>query len=206
METFDEKAKSWDNNPANWARAEAIAQKIRQKIDLNTGLSALEYGAGTGILSFILQDSLKEITLMDSSIEMVKVMEEKIRNGKVSHLKPLFFNLETTEYDSQSFDLVFSQMVMHHVEDIKTVIARFYALLRDGGKIAIADLYSEDGSFHGSGFTGHLGFDPENLCHLLEEAGFENCAHELCYTMKKQTEKSGIMEFPIFLLTATKPG
>lgn len=204
MNTFDERARIWDSNPVNWERSQAIAKMIQQKIDLNPGMVAMEYGAGTGILSFMLKDAVKEITLMDSSPEMVKVMEEKVHGSGENHLKPLFFNLETNDYTAQTFNLIVTQMVMHHVNDTKKIIHKFYQLLNKGGHLVIADLYAEDGSFHGEGFEGHLGFDPEQLANELSEAGFKDILHEPCFVMKKQTEKQGIKDFPIFLLTAKK--
>ncbi|MBC8005677.1 MAG: class I SAM-dependent methyltransferase [Verrucomicrobia bacterium] len=204
MNTFNQTAATWDSNPIHWERSEAIAQKIRQKIVLNPSMTALEYGAGTGILSLILKDSLKEITLMDNSIGMVKVMEEKIKKEQVEHLKPLFFNLETAPYRDKTFDLIFTQMVMHHVVGVKAMITRFYDLLNEGGCLAIADLYAEDGSFHGSGFTGHLGFDMEDLSQTLKDAGFKNVSHEPCFVIKKQTENNGMKDFPVFIITGVK--
>ncbi len=204
MNHFDQAAKTWDGNHTHWERSEAVAQKIIQKIDLHPDLTALEYGAGTGILSFLLKDSLKEITLMDNSYEMVKVMEEKIHNSQTAHLKPLFFNLETTDFRSNTFDLIFTQMVLHHVENINAIISKFYQLLNEGGHVAIADLYIEDGTFHGEGFTGHRGFDVESLSQILGNTGFKNISHEQCFVMKRPTEKGETKEFPIFILIATK--
>lgn len=204
MNTFDEKASLWDSNPANWERAEAIAAKIREKIALTSEMTALEYGAGTGILSFILKDDVKEITLMDNSVGMVQVMQEKIKREKVDHLKPMLFNLETTPYRDKTFDLIFTQMVMHHVGDVKAMIQKFYNLLREGGSLAIADLYAEDGSFHGSGFDGHLGFVLDDLSLLLKHTGFKDVSHEPCYIVKKQTERHGIKDFPVFIMTGVK--
>ena len=201
---FDQAAISWDSNPVHWERSEAIAQKIMQIIDLRPNMTAMEYGAGTGILSFLLKDYLKEITLMDSTVEMVKVMEEKIRINKATHLKPLFFNLETTEYLAQTFDLIFTQMVLHHVANVEAIITKFYHLLNEGGNIAIADLYPEDGSFHGEGFTGHFGFDVLSLGETLSRIGFKNIRHEQCFVMKRITETKESKEFPIFILTANK--
>lgn len=204
MNNFDERAATWDQNPVNRERSEAIAKMIRQKIALTPEMVAMEYGAGTGTLSFMLKDQVKEIILMDNSIEMVKVMEEKIRNGKVSHLKPLFFNLETDDYMHHTFDLIFTQMVLHHVKDIKGIITKFYKLLKDGGYLVIADLYTEDGSFHGEGFDGHLGFDPDQLSDQLKEAGFKHAVHEPCYLLKKPTDQYGEREFALFLLIASR--
>jgi ubiquinone/menaquinone biosynthesis C-methylase UbiE len=204
MGNFDEKAKTWDSNPSNLERSEAIAKKILRNIKLHTGLTALEFGAGTGILSFLLKDYLKEITLMDSSIEMVKVMNDKIQNGHIDHLIPLFFDLEEAEYRSATFDLIFTQMALHHVTDVKLVLTKFYKLLNAGGTLAIADLYLEDGTFHDYEFNGHLGFDVENLSQILSNVGFKDISHENCFLMKKVIKTNELKEFPIFLLTAKK--
>ena len=91
MNEFDIKAAEWDKNPMHWDRSEAIVKEIRKQIPLNRNMTALEYGAGTGIASFLLRDYLKEITLMDNSSEMVRIMKEKIEASKVSNLKVLNF-------------------------------------------------------------------------------------------------------------------
>ena len=77
------------------------------------------------------------------------------------------FNLETDEYKGRKFDLIFTQMVLHHVTDIERIINKFHQLLNPNGYLAIADLYEEDGSFHGDGFTGHKGFNIDSLSDLL---------------------------------------
>ena len=60
-------------------------------------------------------------------------------------------------------------MVLHHVNDIEKIIGKFYRLLNPGGYLAIADLYEEDGSFHGDGFTGHKGFNMDSLSGILRK-------------------------------------
>ena len=142
---FDIKAAEWDHNPIHWDRSVAITNQIKKLIPLRNKMIALEYGAGTGIASFLLKDYLKEITLMDSSSEMVRVMNEKIKTTKVKNLKTLNFDLEHADYKRGKFDLIFTQMVLHHVIDIEKIIKKFYTLLNPGGYLAIADLYPEDG-------------------------------------------------------------
>lgn len=174
MNEFDIKAAEWDNNPMHWDRSKAIAKEIIKLIPLKKKMTALEYGAGTGITSFLLKDYLKEITLMDNSSEMVRVMNEKIKTTKVKNLKALNFDLEHTDFKAGKFDLIFTQMVLHHVTDIEHIIKIFNNLLNPGGYLAIADLYSEDGSFHGEDFTGHKGFDIEILSNQIRKQGFTN--------------------------------
>ena len=205
MNEFDIKAAGWDQNPMIWNRANAIANEIKRQLPLNNRMTALEFGAGTGVTSFILKDSLKEITLMDNSIEMVKIMDEKIKKTGVKNLKTVNFNLEHENYNVAKFDLVFNQMVLHHIIDIRDILNKFFNLLNPGGFLALADLYPEDGSFHGEGFTGHKGFDPAKLSELLSKAGFNNISHRQCFVINKEISDSVKKQFEVFLLTANRP-
>jgi SAM-dependent methyltransferase len=166
-------------------------------------MNALEYGAGTGILSFLLSEKLGHITMMDSSPGMVKVMEEKVQNRNATNLLPVCFDLEQ-ESSGQEFQLIFNQMVLHHIKNVKSILEKFYHMLSPDGILVIADLYSEDGTFHGDGFDGHLGFDPVQLEGLLHSAGFRNIRHEECYSVKRNLDDGTVKSFPIFVLTSTK--
>ena len=205
MNEFDLKAAGWDQNPIVWDRAEAIANEIKRLIPLNKQMTALEFGAGTGVTSFILKDSLKEIILMDNSSEMVKIMKNKIKTSGVKNLTALNFNLEQSDFKNAKFDLIFNQMVLHHITDIKDIITKFYNLLNPGGYLAIADLYSEDGSFHGEGFTGHKGFDIEELSASIKKQGFTDISHRKCYTINKQISETVTKPFDVFLIIAKRP-
>ncbi len=196
---FDARARSWDNNPVHLERSSAIAAKILEMVPLKRSMRALEYGAGTAILGVMLAPYLKEIVLMDSSKEMVEVMNEKISVNSIDNLIPLVGNLETEEYQGEKFDLIYSQMVFHHITDVGSLLGKLYKLLKPGGYLAIADLYKEDGSFHGAGFSGHNGFDAELLKSVLEAENFKHVKAENCFIMKK-TIDGRIREYPLFLM------
>lgn len=199
MTEFDLKAKTWDDNKMHLDRSVAIADAIAKQIPLQASMKVLDYGAGTGILSFLMKDRFAEITLMDSSQGMIDVCLEKCRFYQTKNIFPLVYDLEHQFLD-QKFDLIYNQMVMHHVEDVEAMISKFYNLLNPGGYLAIADLYPEDGSFHGPGAKVHLGFDPEELARTFAKAGFENMAWETCFTVTRPTGEA----FPVFLITGQK--
>jgi 2-polyprenyl-3-methyl-5-hydroxy-6-metoxy-1,4-benzoquinol methylase len=205
MNDFDLKAGTWDQNPIIWERAEAIANEIKRLIPLNKQMTALEFGAGTGVTSFILKDSLKEITLMDNSSEMVKMMDNKIKISGVKNLKTLNFNLERSDLENEKFDFIFNQMVLHHIDDVEKIIKKFHNLINPGGYLAIADLYAEDGSFHGVGFTGHNGFDIEKLSSWIKKQGFTGISHRKCYTINKKISETVTQPFDVFLIIAQRP-
>jgi len=136
---------------------------------------------------------------MDNSQEMIKVCVEKTEFYSTRHIQPLWFDLEHKDFDGK-FDLIYNQMVLHHVNDYEAIIHTFYTLLNPEGYLAIADLYQEDGSFHGPDVKVHLGFDPEKLKEIFRNNGFKNIVYKTCFEVKRE---SGI-SYPVFLLVAQK--
>jgi ubiquinone/menaquinone biosynthesis C-methylase UbiE len=199
MTDFNAAARGWDNNNIHVQRSTAIAENMVARIPVQPGMKALEFGAGTGILSFMLAERFDSITMMDSASEMVAVMQEKVDAAGNENLKPVLFDLTKEVYDAAEFDLVFSQMALHHVADTQAIFQRFYELMNPDGFLAVADLYTEDGSFHGAGFDGHNGFDVPALEGQMKKAGFHSVETETCFTMQK-----GANSYPIFLMIARK--
>lgn len=199
MSEFDVRAREWDKDKMHTERSVAIAGELEKMIPLNHSMRALEYGAGTGILSFLLREHFAEITLMDNSQEMINVCAEKCNYYQTNHILPIWYDLEHSKFESK-FDIIYNQMVMHHVTGVEAMLHKFYDLLNPGGYLAIADLYPEDGSFHGFDVKVHLGFDPDEIANILREVGFKNTEHKTCFEIKRE---SGL-KFPVFLLVAQK--
>lgn len=203
MSEFDLKANDWDKNNVNLERAREIANQLLEILPFRPGMKVMEFGAGTGLLSFMLHDLFSSVTLIDNSDEMIRICNEKIVQTKSKHIKALKINLETDPFE-EKFDLIYTQMALHHVSDIGKIIHTFHQLINKNGILAIADLYPEDGSFHGEGFTGHMGFDPIWLSTLLNQSGFENVTFKQCFVQKKIDSDGKQKEYPVFLMVAHK--
>ena len=199
MSEFDSRARVWDKDKIHLERSEAIAMELERMVPIQSSMKAMEYGAGTGLLSFLLRDKFAEITLMDSSREMIEVCKEKAAYFKTSYITPLWFDLEQTDFEGK-FDVIYNQMVLHHVTNIDFIFNRFFALLNPGGYLAIADLYPEDGSFHGPEVKVHWGFDPGELTKKLRSHGFKTVEFHESFRMKRESGRV----YPIFLLVAQK--
>jgi ubiquinone/menaquinone biosynthesis C-methylase UbiE len=204
MTNFDERAKDWDSDPMKVHRAKTVAEAIRGAIPLTQKMSALEYGCGTGLLSFALQSDLGQITLADTSQGMLDVLAEKISASGVTNMTPLRLDLSADPLPAQPFDLTYSLMTLHHIEDAKGVLKKFHALLSSGGWLCVADLDKEDGTFHTDGTTDvHLGFERSQLQSWVEDAGFADVKFSTAFEIKKKID--GVEKiFPVFLLTAKK--
>ena len=201
MADFDSKAKNWDEVPGRAERANAVAAAIRAQVALSREMTALEYGCGTGLLSFALQADLGPITLADSSSGMLDVLKEKITRDGITNMSPLRLDLAVDPVPTARFDLVYTLMTLHHIPDTGKILGCFHTLLHPGGVLCISDLDKEDGSFHSHepGFDGHNGFDRVELSQTLSGQGFFNIRINTCYEIIK-----GGRPYPLFLAVAEK--
>lgn len=203
MTDFDQAAPTYDANPIRKERALAVAQGIRDRVSLTPGMTALEYGCGTGLLSFALQPYLGHITLADSSSGMLAVLDEKIASSGTHNLTSLKADFIRDPLPEMQVQLIYTLMVLHHIPDTDKILKAFYSLLKTPGTLCVADLDREDGSFHGPNFSGHKGFDRNELGERARRAGFRKVEFKTIFKNPKVV--GGItLIFPLFLMTAEK--
>jgi ubiquinone/menaquinone biosynthesis C-methylase UbiE len=199
--TFDSRAREWDNDPKRVARANAVAEAIRESVPLTSQMTALEYGCGTGLLSFALHPYLGPITLADASTGMLEVLSEKIAAARITNMTPLRLDLSADPLPAERFDIIYTLMTLHHIPDTAKILSSFHTLLAPGGHLCIADLDKEDGSFHvhEPSFDGHNGFERSELSGLLLQVGVANIRFSTCYEMSKNERT-----YSLFLAVAEK--
>ena len=78
MSEFDARAATWDDDAAKTERAQAVAHAIIGSVPLTGAMHAMEYGCGTGLLTFMLRPRLGQIVLADVSDGMLAVAAGKI--------------------------------------------------------------------------------------------------------------------------------
>ncbi|MEW5771807.1 MAG: class I SAM-dependent methyltransferase [Pseudomonadota bacterium] len=200
---FDSKARQWDENPVFQERARKIADGLRAMVPLSPAMHALDYGSGSGLLSFPLKDELGHITLSDTSAGMLDVVREKIAAQGVRNMTAIQADLSATSLPDTRFDLIYSSMVLHHIPDTDAILAAFHAHLNPGGWLGIADLDQEDGSFHGIEVDVHHGFDREALAGKVRRAGFTEVAFRTVFEIEKE-QSEGRRAYPVFLMAARR--
>ncbi len=196
QDLFANKSKVWDKGSKRVKNAKAIADTILKNIKLDKQMQLLDFGAGTGLLSYHLAPHVAKIVALDNSPSMLEKFREKAPEFACETEIVLS---DIADYRCTGcYDGIVSSMTMHHVEDIPTLFRQMHALLKPNGFIALADLDSEDGSFH-SDNTGvyHFGFDREKLSEVAKTAGFEKIAFETASTIAKEDRS-----YSVFLMTA----
>ena len=197
MSHFDTRAEGWDSGDIRVNGAKTIADAINEKIVLTNEMNIIDFGVGTGLLGFEIATRVKKVYGVDTSTQMLAKLQEK--NTSELSIEPINQDI-VKEPLTQTFDGLVSSMTLHHVEDLKAFFDTIYKNITKNGFIAIADLESEDGTFHSDNAgVFHFGFDKNELCKVVESCGFKDVKFENINTINKPHR-----DFGVFLLTAIK--
>lgn len=200
---FDKRALTWDDE-YRASRAKIIAQEIKKSIPMKEDYKALEFGCGTGLISFNLYDKFKHITLVDTSRGMIEVVNSKIQqyeaNNMIAYEKDI-----NSEPSIAKYDIVYTSMVLHHIDDLGKTIESLAAMINKDGYLCIVDLTKDDGSFHKleKDFKGHDGFEEEELKSLLSKAGLSDITYKVFFNGKKNIEGKEV-DYSLFIMVARK--
>jgi len=192
---FDKAAVEWDADALRKELTSAVAEAVKEMCEINSEMSVMEYGCGTGNLSFMLADKVAGITAVDSSAGMIAEMQKKLANSAETKIKPVLLDFTGNAVLDEKFDLIITVMTLHHIEHQERLLAKFAEMLLPGGKVFIADLYEEDGSFHTDKVVPHNGFCPEKLASQLHSCELKNCQQATIHTISKNNK-----EYPMFAL------
>ena len=199
MGLFDEAAKTWDTKPHRVETAKKVGEAILSSVPLSKEWTVLDFGAGTGLLTFFLSPHVSRIYALDNSKGMIEVLKEKVEKLKAENVEPVLSSYGEVQF-KEPLDLVVSSMSVHHVEDVGELFGWFSSVLRSGGYVAVADLVKEDGTFHKDN-TGvfHYGFERKEFEEYMASAGIEPVSFKIIHAI----ERNG-REYPIFLSVGRK--
>lgn len=194
---FDTAARDWDQRPTSLQLA-VVPERLLAQLPLQASDHVLDFGAGTGLLSTAIAPQVAQVTALDTSAAMLQVLRKKGFANITTRQQDIFAGLP------EQYHAIVSCMAMHHVADTTALLHAFAAALHSGGRIAVIDLYAEDGSFHGDNAAKgvqHFGFAPDSLRALAEQAGFVDIALNEILRLQQRNGRT----YPLFLLTGRKP-
>ena len=202
---FDKEAATWDENPVRVKLAEDVGDAMLAQVPLNRALRVLDFGCGTGLVTLRLAPLVGTITGADSSQGMLDVLETKSAKSALGNVQTQWLGPDGDGALGGPYDLIVSSMVLHHIEDLAPLLARFRQCLVPGGRLCVADLDLEGGRFHEDN-TGvfHLGFDRGALCKIFIEAGFEKVDAVTVATVMKPDKEGQVHPFDIFLISGQR--
>jgi 2-polyprenyl-3-methyl-5-hydroxy-6-metoxy-1,4-benzoquinol methylase len=198
---FEQKSRDWDTRPVPLQISAAVGPLLRERLAWNDAMRIMDFGAGTGLLASHVAPLVSKVVAVDISPSMLQALAQKPELRGV--VEPRCQDIVTNPL-GERFDAIVSAMALHHVQDTDRLLGSFREHLKPGGQLALADLDSEDGTFHPPGVEGvfHTGFDREDLRRKLETTGFEAVRFE---TAVEVTREDGRV-YPVFLVTARARG
>jgi len=202
---FNAAAATWDENPGRVRMAHDVAKAILGTIKPGPEMDVLDFGCGTGLLTLRLQPHVRTITAVDSSQGMLDVLDKKIKAQDEKNVITRGVDLEQGDELPGTFDLAISSMTFHHIRDTGMILNRIAGALKTGGRIAIADLDSDEGKFHDSNEgVFHFGFDRHTMKKSFEAAGFSSVRNRTAAIMQKSGPDGQVRTFTVFLMTGEK--
>lgn len=194
---FNAQANHWDTGRRK-QRAKQISALIREKLEFTGDEVLLDYGCGTGLISFNLSQGVGTVVGYDSSLQMLEVFNSKIDSNKI-------LSKNSLESYNNHFDCVVSSMVFHHIMNLDETLDDIYRILKVDGKLLIVDLDLDDGSFHRDefDFKGHNGFNRNQFKSLVESHGFACIELETALRDNKRSDDKEL-QYSLFYLYAKK--
>ena len=177
--------------------AGSLAAFVIETVKLDTTKTVLDYGCGTGLLSFLLSEKVKQIKAADTSSGMLDQIRNKLSQTKIRNIEPVIFDIETQPLPNEHYDVIVSSMTLHHLNDVPGAIRKLCQLLKPGGSIVLADLCKEDGSFHTEVKVPHFGFEPEEIERVLNSEGLKNIKTAIAFEITRNNKN-----YPVFCACA----
>lgn len=197
---FDAAARTWDENPMRTELALAVVRAIAQFVPLREGMRTLELGCGTGLVTVAMRTHVGQILAVDTSAGMLQVLEGKLQDAGIDGIRTLRRDLTCEELGEDGFDLIFSSMTLHHIEDPVALVENLAALLAPGGRLALADLDAEDGSFHPDpAGVFHLGFSAADMQKLMTAAHLSKSQSTVAHVVERPIADGSLRAFPVLL-------
>lgn len=122
---FDKVASGWDEKPQRRLLAAAVAAGIAADVHLHREMQVLEYGCGTGLCGLQLASAVGKLTAVDTSAGMLQELRKKVQSLDLGNVTPILISPDRWTLPAAAFDLVFSSMVLHHIEAIQTLLMYF---------------------------------------------------------------------------------
>ena len=202
---FDQEAAVWDENPSRVKLAQDIGNTILKQKIVTPDMDVMDFGCGTGLLTLQLQPLVHSITGIDSSQGMLDILNHKITNQQLVNIKTKLIDVEQGQPLTGNYQLIVSSLTLHHIKEIKPLVAQFYQVITPGGFLSIADLDSDDGQFHeNTAGVFHSGFDRAAMHKYFSEAGFDDIKATTAASVMKPVLNQGTRQFTIFLMTGRK--
>jgi len=169
QEFFESTAGQWDKVRADLFGPGSYLQILPALIDEQWVVGDL--GCGTGQVASALAPFVSRLIAVDRSTEMLQAARRRLRDLPTAEVRR--GELEALPIGDGELDAATLILVLHHLSNPAAVLAEAHRVLKNGGRLVIADMLPHDREEYRQQM-GHvwLGFSEEQTQRLLLAAGF----------------------------------
>jgi len=142
----------------------------------------IDFGCGTGLVGMNLLNEFRSILFLDTSQNMLNIIEQKISDANALNASTLCFDFETSTQHSIRADYIFMAQVLLHIQDFESLLSKLYDILNLEGHLLIVDFNKNEQVVSD---MVHNGFDQEQLKEIMSKIGYKDIRTKTFYTGSK---------------------
>lgn len=205
-EYFDQLAPEYDETRVK-CYGSALRDILINRITLAKTSVVADIGTGTGYLAKALAQKAAHVFAIDVSPEMLAVAKREVEKEGLKNVEFIEGNAGELPLEDASVDMVFANMLLHHLSDPALALAQFFRVLKPGGCVVISDIEEHAHEWVKKEKSDlWLGFDREELTLWLTESGFSKVkVEELGCDCCTTGSKGQMARMKVILATGEKP-
>lgn len=138
---WDRRVESWEAVAASAAFREFATEVLAAAAPSSTD-RAVDFGAGTGLLTLALAPHVEHVLAIDSSEEMLLRLQENRSHLEQANVSTRVADLRALPLDDESVSLAVSNYAFHHLDDAgkELALAEARRVLVPGGRLVVCDM------------------------------------------------------------------
>lgn len=154
---------------------DALREIIFNQTKIEKEDTVADIGAGTGYLTLELAKKAAEVIAVDNSSQMLCIARDEADKAELTNIRFMDGNAEQLPLEPEAVDLVYANMLLHHVNDPLQVFKEMNRILKPGGKVIVTDINEHEHTWLRQEKSDlWLGFSRDDLSEWLKEAGFNH--------------------------------
>ena len=122
----------------------SVLEQIHAAIKPTMEVSLLDLGCGPGIVTAAMAPHVREVVAYDLTPEMLDQAKKRCQEAGLKNVQFEVGSAEHLPFEKETFDCVVTRLTIHHFLDPRRVMNEVVRVIREGGRVVIADVVSSE--------------------------------------------------------------